>query len=329
MLKLRTARTLMLLSSLIMAFTAGVRAEGRAPWQDWQNTLQADHTLTGKIWSVREKRFVTPKRLADDLASAKYVLIGETHDNADHHRLQAWLIDQIAARRKPAVVMEMISLDQSKALEAYMARPDANAAGLGPALDWAKSGWPDWPLYQPIAEAVFRAGLTLAPGNPSRDATRSISSDGLASLDGGKRKRLALDRPLAPKLGEALNQDIRESHCDLLPEAALGPMTQVQRYRDAVLASALVRAGNDAGAILITGNGHARADRGVPWYLARQEGGAKISTVMLVEIAEDAKTVEDLIVTGPDGAPAADYFWFTPRAEREDQCEKLRKRFGK
>ena len=30
-----------------------------------------------------------------------------------------------------------------------------------------------------------------------------------------------------------------------------------------------------------------------------------------------------------EGAPAADYVWFTPRAEREDQCEELRKRFGK
>ncbi|MFQ5626081.1 MAG: ChaN family lipoprotein, partial [Methyloligellaceae bacterium] len=220
-------------------------------------------------------------------------------------------------------------LDQSKKLDAYLARPDANASGLGPALGWAKRGWPDWPLYQPIAEAVFRAGLPLLPGDPSRAKIRSVSSHGLDTLEGLERKRLALDRPLPPKLGVALSQDIKQSHCDLLPQAALGPMTQVQRYRDAGLASALVKAGAGRGAILIAGNGHVRSDRGVPWYLARQAAGVKISSVMLVEITERARTVGELAITGPDGEPAADYFWFTPRAECEDQCEKLRRRFGK
>jgi hypothetical protein len=40
-----------------------------------------------------------------------------------------------------------------------LAEPTANPAGLGSALDWAMSGWPNWLLYQPIAEAVFRSGL--------------------------------------------------------------------------------------------------------------------------------------------------------------------------
>lgn len=328
---------MMLFGSLMLACGPSAQAGGAAPWRDWQTPLQAGDALVGKIWSVREKRFVAPYRLADDLAKSKYVLIGEIHDNADHHRLQAWLIDRIAARRKPgrepgrkpAVVMEMISLDQSKALEAYLARPDANASGLGPALGWAERGWPDWSLYQPIAEAVFRAGVPLLPGDPGRAAIRRIASQGLDSLEGAERKRLALDTALPPRLGEALTQDIRESHCDLLPQAALGPMTQVQRYRDAVLASALLKAGKGGSAILITGNGHARSDRGVPWYLARYAPKARISSVMLLEITDGATTVGNLAMTGPDGEPAADYFWITPRAEREDQCEKLRRRFGK
>ncbi len=319
----------MLFCVLALAFALGARAEGAAPWQNWQNTLQAGDPLVGKIWSVREKRFITARRLADDLGQAKYILIGEIHDNADHHRLQAWLIDQVAKVRKPAVVMEMISLDKAAKLGAYLARPDASGAGLGPALDWAKGGWPDWSFYQPIADAVFRAGVPLRPGDPGRAAIRSVASGGLASLEADERKRLALDKPLSPGLDEALGRDIKESHCGLLPEAALGPMTQVQRYRDAGLASALVTAGKGGGAILIAGNGHVRSDRGVPWYLVGHAAAAKISSVMLLEMTEGAATVADLAVTGPDGEPAADYLWFTPRAEREDQCEKLRRHFAK
>jgi len=325
----RTLRAILLLSLLTLAFAASAGAQGTAPWQNWQTSLQAGHTLAGKIWSARERRFVTPRLLVDELAEAEYVLIGEIHDNADHHRLQAWLIDQIATGRKPAVVMEMISVDQSKALETYLAEPDANAADLGPALSWGKRGWPDWPIYKPIAEAAFRAGLRLLPAGPSRAAVQDVSSHGLDSIEGTERKRLGLDRPLPPKLGEALRQDIKESHCDLLPEALFGPMTQVQRYRDAKLASALVEADKGNGAILIAGNGHVRSDRGVPWYLARQAVEARISSVMLLEITGDARTVADLAITDPDGDPAADYFWFTPRAERQDQCEKIRRHFEK
>ncbi|MCP4318548.1 MAG: ChaN family lipoprotein [Hyphomicrobiales bacterium] len=320
---------MMLFSLLTLAFAASARAEGATPWQNWQTSLQAGDALVGKIWSAQERRFVSPRSLAHDLAEAKYVLIGEVHDNSDHHRLQAWLIDQIAIGRKPAVVMEMIGLDQSKTLDVYLADPDANAVGLGPALGWAERGWPDWPLYQPIAEAVFRAGLHLLPGGPSRAAVQYVASHGLDSIEGAERKRLGLDRPLPPKLGDALRQDIEESHCNLLPEAALGPMTQAQRYRDAKLASALVRAGKGDGAVLIAGNGHVRSDRGVPWYLAHQAAEARVSSVMLLEITDDARTVEDLVKNGPEGEPAADYFWITPRAEREDQCEKLRRHFQK
>ncbi|MHA1554460.1 MAG: ChaN family lipoprotein, partial [Alphaproteobacteria bacterium] len=181
----------------------------------------------------------------------------------------------------------------------------------------------------PITEAVFRSGLPLLPGDPSRDAIRSVASRGLDQIEEVELTRLALDAPLSAKLTAALRHDIGESHCDLLPEKSLGPMMQVQRYRDAALARALFEASKGGGAILIAGNGHVRSDRGVPWYLARHAVEGKVSSVMLLEITDDASTVQDLVVTGPDGEPAADYFWITPRAEREDQCEELRRKFGK
>ena len=49
----------------------------------------------------------------------------------------------------------------------------------------------------------------------------------------------------------------------------------------------------------------------------------------MLEVEAETKVAEDLVPMAPDGKPAVDYVWFTPRAEREDQCEKLRKHFGK
>jgi len=320
---------MMLLGALTFAFAANARAEETEPWLSWQTPLQSGHPLAGQIWSAGEERFITPPALANALAETKLVLIGESHDNADHHRLQGWLIRAIAKGRTPAIVMEMINRDQAAALDAYLARPDADAAGLGPALDWAKSGWPDWSMYQPIAEAALPAKLRIVAGNPSPATIRSISRGGLGSLEEDERKSLALDRPLSPALAEALSDDIRESHCGLLPEASIGPMTQVQRYRDAALAEALLEAGENDSAILIAGNGHVRSDRGVPWYLFRLAPDASMASVVLLEITDDAQTIDDLIMAGPGGTPVADYFWFTPRAEREDPCEGLRQHFQK
>jgi uncharacterized iron-regulated protein len=61
-----------------------------------------------------------------------------------------------------------------------------------------------------------------------------------------------------------------QAHCDALPEDMLPGMVGVQRLRDAVLARAVVRAMDDTGGpvAVITGNGHARRDWGMPAILA-------------------------------------------------------------
>ncbi len=302
------------------------------PWENWQNTPPENNAFVGKIWSVGEGAYISPSKLANEIKDSKYVLIGETHDNADHHLLQAWLIEQLAQENKPAIVMEMISEDQAPALKEYMAKPDANSAGLGPALDWQESGWPDWKYYQPIADAVFRYGLSLYAGNPGKLSVRNLARKGIETIEPSEQKRLAMDITMSKELSEALNQEIIDAHCNLLPAQMIAPMVKVQRFRDGKLARALVDATSNANtsqAILITGSGHARNDRAVPWYLARQDSGSKISTVMLVEAGHEVQTIEELITTDPAGNPVADYFWFTPSVEREDQCEQLRKRFKK
>ena len=52
--------------------------------------------------------------MADIAAARDFVLLGEKHDNPDHHRLQAWMIDALVARgRRPAIAMEMLDAEQA------------------------------------------------------------------------------------------------------------------------------------------------------------------------------------------------------------------------
>jgi uncharacterized iron-regulated protein len=284
----------LLLFSLAATFLhASAIAREAAPWLSWQTSLQRNHPLTGKIWSAREESFVTPQTLAQAVRAARFVLIGEVHDNPDHHRLQAWLIEETAGDTKPAVVMEMIYRDQAPALRAYLARPGANAAGLGAALKWEARGWPEWRFYQPIAEAALRRGLSLHAGNIGRPVLKKAARKGLDTLDAERRKFLLLDRRLGGPLRNALLDELYRSHCQLVPRDALGAMFNIQRLRDAVLADSLIDAAGGGSALLITGNGHVRADRAVPWYLSRRAPRARILTVMLLEVESAAKTPED------------------------------------
>src|SRR5512133_3700789 len=87
--------------------------EPRAPGRSWESKLHRDHPLAGKIWDVRASRFVDEASLVSALAGARTVLLGEVHDNPDHHVLQARLLRALAgAGRTPKVAFEMLSVEQ-------------------------------------------------------------------------------------------------------------------------------------------------------------------------------------------------------------------------
>jgi hypothetical protein len=96
-------------------------------------------------------------------------------------------------------------------------------------------------------------------------------------------------------------------------------MVEVQRLRDASFASAALRARATSGGqtVLITGNGHARTDRGVPVYLDAVAPHLRTAAVGLLETQPGAQTLDDY-------APLPyDFVWFTAPAERPDPCAAL------
>ncbi|WP_319771911.1 ChaN family lipoprotein [Breoghania sp.] len=292
--------------------------------QDWQATLNRDNPLLGRIWSVKEGDFVTPDVLARDIASARFVLAGETHDNPDHHLRQAWIVSVLAeAGRKPAIVYEMIPADKSAALADYLATSPKDGSGMGKALDWDASGWPAWSMYQPIADAALAAHMPMAAGDLSRKVLKDFRTDGLEALGPDVLKKWRVSTPL-PEAGlETLKQDLRDGHCGLLPEPAVDAMVPIQRARDASLADGMIENATEDGAVLIAGRGHVRADMAAPWYLRQRAPDAAMLIVAMVELEAGESEPSDYMP-----APGLyDYIWFTPKAERADKCEELRARF--
>ena len=298
-----------------------------APFNDWQTTLNADRPLVGKIFDVKANQFISPDQLIDALSTGKYVLLGEIHDNPDHHRLQAWIIAQLVDRhRTPSIVMEQIRADQAGALKLFMSGKFKTAQRMGPAIGWEKSGWPKWINYQPIAKVALGAGLPIFAGDTTREMNRKVGKQGFKALPEGETKQLGLDHPLGRALDGALLNELVGSHCNMMPAKMMGPMALVQRYRDAHLARAMLDADKKDGTVLIAGNGHVRTDRAVPWYLRGEQ--IPSTSLMIVEAAKDANTPLEHIPLDPNNKATADYIWITPGATRKDPCAKLRKQFS-
>ncbi len=291
---------------------------------EWESPVSREHPLVGRIWDVKAGAFVDERTLSGRLAASRFVLLGERHDNPDHHVLQAQTVRAlIAAGRRPAVGFEMFSTDDAPAIARYLAGSPKDASGLGDAVNWKRSGWPEWRFYQPIAQAALDAGLPIAATNLSRAAIDALRKNGLAGLGPTIVARLKLDGGPTPATRAAMAQEIRESHCGQAPEAMLDRMVDLQWARDARMAEALARTGGRDGAVLITGTGHVRRDRGVPAHLARHAPGTPVASVALLEVDAQATAPVEYAARF-DGVLPFDYVWFTPRIDDVDPCEKFK-----
>jgi uncharacterized iron-regulated protein len=296
--------------------------------EPWQTTLERTHPLVGQVWDVAAAEFLDTQTLVTRLVHGQFVVLGEKHDNPDHHRLQAWLLDAlIKAGRRPAVGFEMFDTDDAPAIACHLAASPTDAVGLAEAVDWNQSGWPDWAMYQPIAEVALAKQLPIVATNFPATLTHTLMQGGTTALDTGLVQRLDLSRPLAPEIYAQMAHEIRDSHCGHAPEAMLEAMITVQRARDAQMANSLVAAHQQDGAVLIAGALHGRNDRGVPAHLARLRPYAKVISVAFLEVQHGRLEPTAYASEGEQrerGALPFDYVWFTPRVDNVDPCEKFR-----
>ena len=145
------------------------------PPSDSALTRQAP--LSGHIHDTSSGLALTTEALIERLAAVDFVLLGERHDNPDHHRLQALISERLLDRgRSYGVAFEMIHSGQTPRLAQYIAASPGDSAGLGTALGWEKSGWPSWSLYRPIAAAAIKRGLPILAANLPPDVARALFS---------------------------------------------------------------------------------------------------------------------------------------------------------
>lgn len=249
----------------------------------------------------------------DAVRTSALLILGEKHDNPDHHALQLHLLRRLAEDSAlGSVSFEMLDSGQAAALSGLVGRPAPAENVLRKRLQWDEEGW-DWSFYGPLLREALNAGVPLRTANISRDEMMGVYG---GELDAATQARLNETQR------QRLEQDIDESHCGMLPQSQFAAMVRVQQARDAVMAQSLQSDSGAAGVhVLIAGNFHARRDLGAPNYLSVDSG--PLLSLAFLEVQADLLQVQDYLESFSSTLPY-DYVWFTPAVAAQDYCAGLR-----
>lgn len=200
--------------------------------------------------------------------SGDVLIMGEFHDNPAHHAEQAKAVRIIAPT---AVVFEMLTPEEASAL-ADVPRDAAAMTAASEDFHWGNIA--DYADILAASPVVIGAAL-------SREDMRAAFTDGAAQVFGPAAETYGLTDPLSED-----EQAIRElgqfgAHCEAMPLGMMRGMVEAQRLRDAAFARTVLKALDTYGdpVLLITGNGHARMDWGVPVYLARVRPDLDVTSI--------------------------------------------------
>lgn len=241
---------------------------------------------------------------------ADIVILGEVHDNPVHHENQARIV---AALQPEALVFEMIPQKKEDTVNELRSR-GADRDEIAAALEWDESGWPDFAHYARILEAAPEARV-FGGGQPEADVRRAMV-EGAAGPFGPDAEIYGLSKPLEAEERAARERQMVESHCHALSEEVAGGMVEAQRFRDAALADAALWALTMTGGqvVVITGNGHADLEVGMPKKLRHADPDVSFVTLGQLEAP-----------TPDEAAASFDHVIVTEPAEREDPCLQFRK----
>jgi uncharacterized iron-regulated protein len=254
---------------------------------------------------------LSPGALLDRIGRSDFVLLGELHDNAVHHRVRGALISSTGS--KPAVVFEQFA---ASPMPIPLPAPGESREAWLDAHGFDRTGW-RWPLHQPVVDAAIANARSIWGSGVSREDLRSVIRNG-ATAAPEELRRLMTAAPLNDAARAALDSDLVAGHCGQLPVTMIPGMRTAQEVRDAAMTQALLAASAGGPAWLIAGNGHVRSDIAVPRLLRAAAPGRRILVVGLLERNPDG--------TPPDRADQERYdlVIVTPRTERTDPCATLR-----
>lgn len=275
--------------------------------------------------------------LVEQAAGADIVVLGEQHDDPFAHRVQAALIEALAAREKVAVCMEMFERDEQPIVDAFLAGTisQESLVEATDSRDWGAEGaWDSF--YQPIVDAAKKHGSPVIAANAPRRfvrLARTEAFDGLAAFTPAYPGHFVVPAPIEQTAYAERFKETMRSHAapqaaakkrggkskpSVMPamtEETLEAMFRAQQVWDATMAEATVRACREHGkALLLVGQFHTDHGGGLLLRMKAAAPELEYLTISIQKATGVALRQEDY--------DRADYVVFRPvAAESTDESD--------
>ncbi|MEX2243684.1 MAG: ChaN family lipoprotein [Fimbriimonadaceae bacterium] len=240
-------------------------------------------TVEDGIYRTTDGAKVTVREVVDAAKDVRFVFVGESHDQLQHHLAQATIIQLLAASGRDVVVgFEMFTRDNQHNLAPWTRGRWTREEFIENAA-WKTQWGFDFALYEPIFNAVKAHKLPMVALNLPRDWVRQVGRNGLSVLTEEQREWVP-----DPYLGN-------EKHKALFTAMMGGhPMTGTQGeniysaqvcWDEGMATSALdymgQRHSKNAVMVVVAGSGHTMYGQGINYRVWRKTGERTLNVVCI------------------------------------------------
>lgn len=254
--------------------------------------IGASGTVTAQpnqIIDTRNGKIVGVEAVAAAADPFQYVYLAESHNNPDHHLMQATVIMALVARGRNVIVgLEMFTRPAQQQLNPWTLGWWDEATFIEKS-DWKTQWGFDYALYRPIFETAKKHRLPLVALNVPRDWVRAVGRGGYDALTAEQRKELPEDLYLGNKEHRKVFESLMGGH----------PMTGTQGENvyaaqvlwDEGMADTAIKVMAERGSspktvmVVVAGSGHVMYHQGINYRVKRRTGAGGI-TVMMVDGTE-------------------------------------------
>jgi len=209
------------------------------------------------------------------LGTHNVVLLGETHNDPDHHRWQLHTIETLFSLRPEMVLgFEMFPRRVQPVLDRW-SRGELNETAFLDEVDWPRIWGFESQLYLPLFSFARKYHLPMVALNVDRETSRRVATQGFASTPLVDRENVGDPAPASPSYRECLFGWFKNHPAGREGTAAnsarFESFVRAQLFWDCAMAEAIARACRDrprALAVGIMGRGHIEYGDGVPHQLA-------------------------------------------------------------
>lgn len=269
------------------------------------------------IWDVRTGERLELSELLDRLESARFVLVGESHGDQWHHRVQSRVYEGMSDRNPGEVMlgMEMVEARFQGALDRYVAGQVSEGEMLRQ-VGWEERWGVDSQLYGPMWQRAKQEGQRVVGLNAQRELVRKVGQVGVDGLSSAEQGELP-EMELGPDGYRRELDRIFLAHDMGDDEEGLESFFQAQVLWDEMMAQTAFEAleeadGGGAQMMIISGRGHIERGYGIPSRLVRR-GAAPEDVVTIIAVSRGSgraapqAAYRDLEWLAREGI--ADYVW--------------------